>query len=446
MRAEARPGGGGPRSANADRSSGNVAELRPMNHNTDPETAELLAEADAFLEQRAAEEARRAAWDAVRDRVDITSMDRVPLRRVEWLWRPVLASGKVVILAGPPGQAKSTAAVNIAATVTVGGRWPVDGTEASRGDVVILSAEDDPADTIGPRLLAAGADLSRVHVVRSALEFDDDGGVIRRGIDLSRDLDRLDEALRCIGNVALVVIDPLTAYLGRIDSHRTSDVRGVMAPLAELAEAHHVAILAISHLNKAGGQDAMMRVTGSLAFVAAARAAYVVCRDPEQDGRRLLLPIKNNLGDDATGYAYHVEGVTVADGIETSRIVWADERVTVTANEAMAAPADPDERTEREGAADWLRDVLADGPVPAKHIRKQCDDAGHAWRTVQRARTAIGATTRREGFGAGARWVWEIPHRCHNSPIGDIDSSTHALAPMDSMAPSDHGSDTEGAV
>ena len=160
-----------------------------------------------------------------------------------------------------------------------------------------LSAEDDPADTIRPRLDAAGADLERCHMIGAVREAD--GRV--RGFSIANDLARLEAALAEIADPALVIIDPITAYLGGTDSYKNADVRAVLAPLADLAARVGAAVVAVSHLRKSNEGAAILSVSGSLAFVAAARAAYLVIRDREAVGRNLLLPAKNNLGDDKTG-------------------------------------------------------------------------------------------------------------------------------------------------
>jgi RecA-family ATPase len=233
-------------------------------------------------------------------------------------------------------------ALAIVATVTIGGRWPANGTAANRGTGIILSAEDDAADTIRPRLDAAGADLTRCHVIEAVHELGDDGKLWQRGFSLATDLDRLAAELERLGDVAIVVIDPITAYLGNdTDNHRTADVRALLEPVQRLAERYGVAVVAVSHLRKSSEGSAILQVTGSLAFVAAARAAYIVTRDQHQDGRRLFLSLKNNLGVDTTGYAFAVVSVSLPSGIATSRVVWEDELVTITADKALAPRREP---------------------------------------------------------------------------------------------------------
>jgi len=191
---------------------------------------------------------------------------------VSWLWHGRIARGKVSIIAGNPGLGKSQVTASIAAIVTTGGRWPVDRSECTPGDVIFLSAEDDPADTMRPRLEAAGADLHRVHVMDAVISgYTGEGKQQNRAFNLQTDIEALSAKLAELEGVAAVVIDPITAYLGDVDSHRNAEVRALLAPLSDLAAKHRVAIIGVSHLNKAAGTEVLMRVTGSLAFVAAAR-------------------------------------------------------------------------------------------------------------------------------------------------------------------------------
>jgi putative DNA primase/helicase len=255
--------------------------------------------------------------------LELRRVSDIAARPINWLWQGRIARGKVTMLAGHPGLGKSQLALTIAAIVTTADQWPVDRTRAERGSAIILSAEDDAEDTIRPRLEAASADLERCHVIGAIRDRDNLGRERRRGFSITDDLSRLAGALADIDNPLLVIVDPITAYLGATDSHRNAEVRAALAPLAELAAECQVAILAISHLRKSSDGEAILRLTGSLAFVAAARAAYVVLSDSQNASRRLLLPVKNNLGNDDTGYAYCIEPVKLPGGITTSRIVWA---------------------------------------------------------------------------------------------------------------------------
>jgi putative DNA primase/helicase len=342
--------------------------------------------------------------------LDVRRVSDIEARPVRWLWPGRIARGKVTMLAGHPGLGKSQVALGIAAIVSSGGQWPVDGTRAERGSVVILSAEDDPEDTIRPRLDAAGADLSRCHIIGAVRDCDSTGRETRREFSLLEDLPRLAMALDGIGDAMLAIIDPITAYLGATDSHRNAEVRAALAPLAELAAKYRAAVLAVSHLRKSLDGEAILQVSGSLAFAAAARAVYVITRDPGDATRRLLLPAKNNLGDDRTGYAYTIEPVSLPGGIRTSRIAWGPDPVTATADEAMAAASPSRTEAPRRSVAEgWLREILAEGAVPNAEVRAEAEAAGLAWATVRRAADAIGVVVVRVGGIAGnGEWRWSL--------------------------------------
>jgi putative DNA primase/helicase len=286
---------------------------------------------------------------------------------IAWLWPGRIARGKVTLLAGDPGLGKSYCSLDISARVTTGRAWP-DGADAcERGSVILLSAEDDAADTIRPRLEAAGADLERVYIFDAIR--DKQSRV--RCFSLTADMAALEAKLADLG-VRLVVIDPISAYLGGIDSHKNTDVRAVLAPLATMASKHKIAILAITHLSKSE-RDPLSRLSGSIAFGAAARAVWLVAKDPEQPERRLLLSLKNNLAREATGLAFALAG----DEEGRAAVAWEPEPV---------------------------EEMLAAGPRPAKAIEAAAGERGISLRTVRRARALLGIRAYKPTFGGG--WIW----------------------------------------
>lgn len=345
----------------------------------------------------------------------------IQAKPIRWLWPGRIARGKVSMLAGNPGLGKSQITASMAATITTGGSWPVDRSRCERGNVIFLSAEDDAEDTIRPRLEAAGADLSRVFVLDAVVEaFNAEGGEIKRAFNLKTDLARLGRMLDEIGGAAMIVIDPITAYLGETDSHKNAEIRALLSPLGDLAAKHGAAVVCVSHLNKSSGGEALMRVTGSLAFVAAARAAFIVAKDPENDARRLFLPMKNNIGNDQTGLAFAIQAAQVkspAGQIETSRIVWEPDPVTVTADEAMQPQGDPEERSALDDARQFLHGLLADGPVRAGQIKSDADGAGFNWRTIQRAADRLNIKRHKDGMKGS--WIWKLPPKMTNTPEDD---------------------------
>lgn len=333
---------------------------------------------------------------------------------VDWLWPGWLAAGKLHLIGGAPGTGKTTVAIGLAAIVSQGGRWP-DSSRAHAGSVVIWSGEDDDADTLNPRLRAAGADTSRVRTVGRVV----DGGE-SYPFDPSRDLDTLRDALRALPDVRLLVIDPVVSAVSG-DSHKNAEVRRGLQPLVDLAGELGCAVLGITHFSKGtSGRDPLERITGSLAFGALARVVLVTAKqdaDGDRPARRVLLRAKCNIGPDGGGFAYELLQEPLPDfpNVEASRAVWG-EAVEGTAREVLAdAEAQGEEVEDRRDAASWLHQLLSGGPLSAKQIKRQADEAGHAWRTVQRAMRIAGVESKRSGFGEPA--LWRLVNRASPSTV-----------------------------
>ena len=327
-------------------------------------------------------------------------MSDVAAEQVEWLWRERFAIGKLTLLVGDPGQGKSFLTLDIAARVSRGAPWPDNAWEPQQpGDVILLTAEDDLGDTIRPRLDALEADVSRIIAIRGAKFVDEDN---ERMVNLSTDLQSIRAVIQSANEPRAIIIDPVSAYLGKTDSHNNAEVRGVLAPLAELAAETRVAVIAVSHLRKGEGA-AMYRTMGSLAFIAAARSAWVVARDEADHSRRLLLPIKSNIAPDVGGLAFAI----LPHGPNNAPVVcWEAEPVSVAADDAIGhgQRKHGPEASERNEAADWLREQLANGPRPAKDVTADGHDIGFSKRTLHRAFKELGGLSKVSGFPPRAEW------------------------------------------
>lgn len=322
-------------------------------------------------------------------------MSEIRPRGIDWLWPGRLALGKLSLVVGDPGQSKSTLIATIAAHVSTGRAWP-DGTPCPPGSVVMASAEDDPEDTIRPRLDAAGADPTRIHLLEHVLAVDG-----RREHFGLHHVDELDALLTSLGDVAMVSIDPISAYTGEADSHKNADVRGLLAPLSAIAAKHRVALIAVSHLNKGTSAAAIYRTTGSLGFVAAARACLLVATPEDQPDLRYLLTIKNNLARKDGGVAYRVR-TTDAD---VPYVEWLPGSIDVTADEALAVSS-PEETSATKDCAEWLACALASGPQAAKKIQGEAEQYGFSPKVLRRARERLGVQPRKADFKEG--WIWEL--------------------------------------
>jgi hypothetical protein len=378
-----------------------------------PEIAEL-----EWLKQKYPKLAKKAA-SAPRSRLTILNAHEIEAEAIDWIWSNRLARGALTIISGDPGQLKSQITFYCAAQLSTGGQW-CDGERAVLGNVYILSAEDTAKTVIVPRLEAAGADLKRVKIIKATVG---EHNGKNHYFTLQDDLRLLSEQMKAWGDVALLIVDPVSAFMGSIDSHRTTDVRAVLGPLAEFAEEHNIAVLGIMHPPKAiAGGKAINAISGSLAFGAAARLTFIAMQAPEDEEgvtidmfdpnsdpnnpRRLLLAVKNNLGPKASGLGYRLGLRYVSKNIEASFVKWDGKAVYVTADDALTSSSGrKDQRLEE--AKDWLRGYLAGEAMPTKEVMDAARVQDISERTLDRAKKALHVESVRSGFAGG--WLWRLP-------------------------------------
>jgi putative DNA primase/helicase len=354
----------------------------------------------------------------------IRASDVTP-KRVDAIWKDAkggirLARGEHTVAAGEPGLGKSQIVIAMAAAITTGGYWPCGEGRAPLGSVVILAAEDSIEHTIVPRLIAAGADLKRVHFVQAAVTEDGKG---RRTFNFQADLAKLKLLVKDTPDAELVIIDPVTAYLGKIDSHKNTEVRGVLAPLGELAQECNVAIASVTHFTKGTGSastKAIDRIIGSVAFIAAPRIGFTVIADPDDPNRRLFLHVKNNISRPPQGLAFRLEQRVVASDEKgdfvASCIAWEGEPVEKTADEALHADGNK-EQTAKVDAVEFLTDVLANGPVKVADIEREAraacllgaDQIIGQSKPFRSARKELGIVSYQPKGQKAGGWFWALP-------------------------------------
>jgi len=340
----------------------------------------------------------------------IVRMADVKPERVDWLWAGRIPLGAVTLLPGDPNLGKSFLTLDMAARVSRGTPWPDARDERiPAGGVVLLSAEDDASTTIRPRLDAAGADVTRI-VLLQAIQSVNNGRSSERVFDLVRDLPALEQAIRDLTGARLVVIDPISAYLGGTDSHRNAEVRGVLAPLAVIAARHGVAVVCVQHLNKGTGGKAIYRSMGSLAFVAAARACWALMQDPDDKARRLLLPVKNNLAENCGGLAF---SLFKSPGQSVPSIAWEAVPVEADADAILSRDLESDSKERRRtavgDAAAWLSKALAEGPIASNEIKRQALANSISSAALRRANKGLNVDAFKRGPFKSPTWFWRLP-------------------------------------
>jgi putative DNA primase/helicase len=313
-------------------------------------------------------------------------------RRVVWLWRQRIPRGRVGIVFGPPGHGKSTLLALLIAEVT-----------SSSGRVLIASAEDDPETTIVPRLVGAGAELERVTLISTKAS---DG---ETNLLLPRDNRALGARFE---DHALCLIDPLAAHLGDdVNTWNEQQVRAlVLAPLAWHARRHDCAVVAIMHLNKSQGMDALSRISGSGGFGGAARFALLFGSHPDDIGkhesRQVLVHVKASEGPRHPALIYRRGMVLVSsddDELETPVLELEGESSSITPEQVLAV-TDPDEAGAFSDAVEWLQRELADGPKLAKRLLAVARERGDfSERTLRKAKRALRVRSIKEQEG----WLWE---------------------------------------
>jgi hypothetical protein len=356
----------------------------------------------------------------------------VKSKPVDWIWHKQIARGQFHLNTGNPDCGKSLQQIDYAAILTKRGMWP-DGTPAPLMDVLFITFEDDWATAMRPRLIAAGADVSRCHYLdlitvnekqRRAFLLAEDLDVLKAHIDHFRSQGR---------DLGVICVSPITSVMGNprqkrsLDSHSATDVRGVLDPLNKFAPENNVAVLAITHSAKKV-EKAMDAFMGSGAFIQTCRVGTLTVREMVEGkptGRYLLVQVRNSLAALQRARAYRIVGVEQDGGIETCRIEW-EGLVDITADAALAAsnPPKPEkppkgESIERSMAFYEAQEVLKvqlgesapnrdpDGWVPMEQVMAAVKAAGISTATLKRARLGLVAVDKR-GFGKDMKCFWRL--------------------------------------
>jgi len=328
----------------------------------------------------------------------VVRLSDVEPEKIEWLWGNRIPMGKLSLLVGDPGLGKSFLTLYMAARVTTGSPWPDDPFKQPifEGSVIILTAEDDISDTVLPRLQTNGANVSKVVAIQGVIDADTQE---QSCFNLRQHLPTLEQTIIETPETRLVVIDPITAYMGKTDAHKNTEVRAALAPLAALAAKHRVAVIGVSHLTKNQTLKAIYRTMGSLAFTAAARAVWVVSRDKDDPNRRLLTPCKCNLSVEPTSLAFKI-----IDGM----VCFEPGQLQISTDEALSTEPNEDKGAVEE-AEDFLRELLREGAVSSRDVWKEATENKISEATLKKAKAKLGVISKKTPAGWKMQLADDIP-------------------------------------
>jgi putative DNA primase/helicase len=329
---------------------------------------------------------------------------------VQWLMQNKIPMGMLTAFVGDPGEGKTFLAIEIASRISRGEPLPGSSRALVSGYTVYLSAENPLNFVLVPRALACGADMTKlIHI--PAVKNDLDETFI---FDVTKHIPVLEKEFSENQDIKLVVVDPIISHLGdKIDTCNQLQVRRAMDLLSNFAEKTGVAVIAIMHMNKSQASGLIYRASGSVQFIAAAKAAWLITRDPyDPDGaRRLFMPIKSNLSPDRSSLAFRIEPypLTFEGGhIDPGKVVIENDALDIDVADIMS-PENLQEKTQIGHAMSFLVDFLGDGPKPTVELEKRGDELGFNKNTLKKARTKLGVQCEKNGMHGG--WTCFLPER-----------------------------------
>jgi putative DNA primase/helicase len=338
------------------------------------------------------------------DHVRLVSGLSITPRQMEWVWKDWLPKGKLSLLVGAPKTGKTLLAIDLAATITSGGKFP-DGTRADKSTVIFWTAEDDLDDTIVPRFKAAGGDLANVRFIDHTVSSG-------RGqpFNPSQDMPLLMDAIhRMEKPPALLIIDPVVSVTQ--DMNNALQVRMSLLPVVEMAQAHGMAVLGITHFRKSSGESGSIgeRIIGSSAFLQVARMVWYAMKPPDMDSVRLFFKGDTNLAESDEGFLYEVESREAEFPehlmtVSTAGIVWGEK----VDSEALQAIIKPDGKADttpvQVEAEEFLKQFLATGARLKADIDEEADNRGIARIALTRAKKGLGIKHRRRRGDGKYEW------------------------------------------
>lgn len=343
--------------------------------------------------------------------LETISMENVIPKIQPWLWEGYIPLQTCTLFAGSGGLGKSQLLLHIAAIVSRGINFSINSLSFSvpQGNILLLSAEDDEEYTIVPRLIAADADLAKIHLIKSAVQLSDRSK--DRFVRLDQDILLLQDKLQSMGNVKLIIIDPITAYIGNLKENHSSEVRNFILKLNKLAKDNDLAIILNTHLRKKSGEgisSAADEILGSIAWSSTVRSAFAIARHPDDESTILFMSSKSNYKkSEAFGYKIVSKIIQHANqDIETSAIEWLNQKIDISADEAVDKKL-YETRTRYKACQDLIVETLTPNGTYLYKLLKVTADEGFAERTFYEAARKLNIIKSRS-YGEEKKMYWAL--------------------------------------
>ncbi len=336
----------------------------------------------------------------------------VGIRKIPYLWRGVIPSYMATAITGDAGEGKTLVTLDATARVSKGVAFPLYDKpgEVVQGRVFYVSSEGVPEMILVPRLIAAGADLSKVDLIEGVYNKEGEFDIF----DITQHLPKLENDARTCPELKLIVIDPIASFLPeRINTNQQNQVRRAMDLLSTLAYRVGVAVVAVMHFAKAQDPKAINRTSGSAQFMAGVKMSWSVIRRPEDPRNvRLLVPQKSNITGGTKSLSFIIQPITFkapnGDDIETAKIEYSN-LIDVDPNVLICPPLENIEVTRAvEFIKPKLKVVKEGGVIFSDDVIAEAREEGLAEWTIKRARVKLGLIADKEPKYQG-RWFWYLP-------------------------------------
>jgi len=322
------------------------------------------------------------------DKPTFVTLSSVKALKVDWLWKPYIPFGMITILEGDPGLGKSFLSMFLASEISCDGQLP-DGGDLDQGNVLYISAEDDPSYTTRPRIDATGGDPEKIRVLNGRLAFNDEGLEVLR--------EELDEF-----EPDLIIIDPWVSFIPPETSVKDSvSVRTLIDKVESVAKDYGCAIVLIRHLTKMKQDNTLYQGGGTMDMIAAARSAIRIGQHPDNPDHRVMAHLKHNVGPKGQSWVYMMQIPTEEGAVPRLEFIGEEE---ISVNELNAAVGNTSARP-KDAAEEFLKRELRDGPRKAKEMLALADLVGISERTLARTRIGVKSEQKRR------HWIWSLPSK-----------------------------------